>query len=539
MNNNSTFAYVHTESGPVKPAKAVPIQTMKNIIASIQGKHARGEKGTNWGDLAKKVNKDCNPHRYTTIQTILNKALTEAAAKSVGQSLFRLDLGNVVCDSAHAKFKINRRHHSVVVDMLYPNDDGEITIRYNVDDTVAKQFELSLDSEHYINGFGDTIIKCCDDAINEAEEMTEEDDIYSTENGYQPIMSADMRGLLKIANSIMESDMGGGDASGFGEADFAAAPAGGDMGGGAPMGGDAGAAGGGASNLGGDVDGPDREINFADSIKGELSTVTPIDKSQRGTFQKLCSIIADKMANELKKKGTGAQLTGQQILNGTMGINKGFDADEKISMFQDKYDLFEGMVYKKELSALLNYLDNNDVDDAMTFESWLYSNPTMQKLAVRKGKTQWIAQKSDTQDSLKLPPDGSEVAGGNAAGGNAAGAGMGAGIGGGFGGDSAGVGGGFGGGFGGDMGTGIGGNMGGGMDTGMGGDLGGGYGGMGAGMGGDLGAGMGGMDAGMGGAGPDIKSIGKVDEISQDTNEELPNLGGDATVPEDNNVPTA
>ena len=58
MNNNSTFAYVHTESGPVKPAKAVPIETMKNIVASIQGKHVRGEKGVNWGDLAKKVNKD-------------------------------------------------------------------------------------------------------------------------------------------------------------------------------------------------------------------------------------------------------------------------------------------------------------------------------------------------------------------------------------------------------------------------------------------------------------------------------------------------
>ena len=114
MNNNSTFAYVHTESGPIKPAKAVPIEMMKNIVASIQGKHVRGEKGTNWADLAKKVNKDCNPHGYTTIQTILNKALTEAAAQAVGQSLFRLDLGNVVCDSAHAKFKINRRNHSVI-----------------------------------------------------------------------------------------------------------------------------------------------------------------------------------------------------------------------------------------------------------------------------------------------------------------------------------------------------------------------------------------------------------------------------------------
>ena len=144
MNNNSTFAYVHTESGPVKPAKAVPIETMKNIVASIQGKHVRGEKGVNWGDLAKKVNKDCNPHGYTTIQTILNKALTEAVAQSVGQSLFRLDLGNVVCDSAHAKFKMSRKNHSVVVDMLYPNDNGNITIKYNVDDALSAVYRTAF-----------------------------------------------------------------------------------------------------------------------------------------------------------------------------------------------------------------------------------------------------------------------------------------------------------------------------------------------------------------------------------------------------------
>ena len=138
-----------------------------------------------------------------------------------------------MCRKHSWSFKINRRNHSVIVDMLYPNDNGNITIRYNVDDVAEKMFELSLDSEHYINGFGRTIIECCDAAIKEAEEMTEEDDIYETDEfGYQPIMSADMRGLLKMTNAIMESD--------FGEADFAApAPdAGGmdaGMGGGADM----------------------------------------------------------------------------------------------------------------------------------------------------------------------------------------------------------------------------------------------------------------------------------------------------------------
>ena len=484
MNNNSTFAYVHTESGPIKPAKAVPIEMMKNIVASIQGKHVRGEKGTNWADLAKKVNKDCNPHGYTTIQTILNKALTEAAAQAVGQSLFRLDLGNVVCDSAHAKFKINRRNHSVIVDMLYPNDNGNITIRYNVDDVAEKMFELSLDSEHYINGFGRTIIECCDAAIKEAEEMTEEDDIYETDEfGYQPIMSADMRGLLKMTNAIMESD--------FGEADFAApAPdAGGmdaGMGGGADMGG---GAGGGVASLGGDVERPEDEVNFADACLSQLSTPRSQDSSQNGSFTRLTSILADKMAMEGKKNGEGVPLTGKQVRDGTQGISVTMDPLTQIRRFQEFYPRFKGNVYAREIEAFTTFLETNDVNTALEFEAWLLSNRTMQELAQRKGEEGQGTTEGDGMDNTPLPPDGTEAPTD-------------------------------------------------GMDAGMGGgaDMGGGAGGFD--MGGDMGMDMGG-EAGAPDGALDINELGEVGKISENTSEELPNLGGNETEPVDETVPPA
>ena len=484
MNNNSTFAYVHTESGPIKPAKAVPIEMMKNIVASIQGKHVRGEKGTNWADLAKKVNKDCNPHGYTTIQTILNKALTEAAAQAVGQSLFRLDLGNVVCDSAHAKFKINRRNHSVIVDMLYPNDNGNITIRYNVDDVAEKMFELSLDSEHYINGFGRTIIECCDAAIKEAEEMTEEDDIYETDEfGYQPIMSADMRGLLKMTNAIMESD--------FGEADFAApAPDTGGMdagmGGGADMGG---GAGGGVASLGGDVERPEDEVNFADACLSQLSTPRSQDSSQNGSFTRLTSILADKMAMEGKKNGEGVPLTGKQVRDGTQGISVTMDPLTQIRRFQEFYPRFKGNVYAREMEAFTTFLETNDVNTALEFEAWLLSNRTMQELAQRKGEEGQGTTEGDGMDNTPLPPDGTEAPTD-------------------------------------------------GMDAGMGGgaDMGGGAGGFD--MGGDMGMDMGG-EAGTPDGALDINELGEVGKISENTSEELPNLGGNETEPVDETVPTA
>ena len=511
MNNNSTFAYVHTESGPVKPAKAVPIETMKNIVASIQGKHVRGEKGVNWGDLAKKVNKDCNPHGYTTIQTILNKALTEAVAQSVGQSLFRLDLGNVVCDSAHAKFKMNRKNHSVVVDMLYPNDNGNITIKYNVDDFVEKMFELSLDSEHYIDGFGQTILQCCDDAIKEANEMAEEDNIYSTdENGYQPIMDADMRGLLNIANAIMESDMGGAD-GGFGEADFAApaddgtgmAPG---MAGG--MGGDAaGGASGGNAGLGGDLEGPNKEVNFVDYCLDKLSTTVSQDSSQNGSFTRLTNILGDKMAIEARKNHQGMMPTGKQICKGTQGIMTDWSPVQKLEEFQTFYKQFKGMVYEKEADAFFRFLESNDVNSALEFESWLYSDKMMQELAARKGEGRETTNSEENMDSgMGLPNDGTAATGMGSAGTG----GMDAGI-------SSGIGGGIGGGI-----SGMDASMAG-VDTGMNGiDT---Y------MTG-MDNGTGGLDTGMAsadlGTGPDIKDIGQLDQISENTSEELPNLGGDS-----------
>ena len=415
--NTTSMSYVSTESGPVVPAKSIPIKMMKNIIADIQGKHCRGESRTDWGDLAKKFNKDAGPHEYTTIQDILKKALTEAAAGSVGQSLFRMDLGNVVCDSAHAKFKMNRKNHSVVVDLLYPNSNGNITMRFNVDDVGEKMFELSLDSEHYINGFGRTLIACCDNAITDAENMTEEPDIYETENGYEPLMASDMRDLRDMAKQLMEAD--------FGAEDFAAAPS--DPSGAVPSpdagsapatGGDpstVSSAGTGKSEIGGDLERDDDVVNFADECRANLNTETSLDTSQNGSFNRFTDILGSKMANATRKASSGVILTGKQIVNGTMGIATTMSADERISTFQEYYDQFKGELTKKEMDAFLWWLENNDCHSALEFEAWLRGNPTMRALKERKDAEKGISNSGNNQaenmDALSLPSDNQEISG--------------------------------------------------------------------------------------------------------------------------------
>ena len=213
------------------------------------------------------------------------------------------------------------------------------------------------------------------------------------------------------------------------------------------------------------------------------------------------------MANESRKNSHGIVLTGKQVAKGTQGIATTESASERISDFQEYYPQFKGNVTKKEMDAFLLFLETNDVNSALEFESWLLSNKTMQNLAQRKGIGRQAMTGGNSMDALALPDDGTEATQSETAG-------MDAGMG----------------------------DMGGGMDTGMG-DMGGGMDtGMDTGMGGaggmdDMGTDVAGADFGT--SGPDINEIGEVDKISQDTSEELPNLGGDNTATTEEENPPA
>jgi hypothetical protein len=270
-----------------------------------------------------------------------------------------------------------------------------------------------------------------------------------------------------------------------------------DMSGG--MGGDAaGGSAGGNAGLGGDLEGPNKEVNFVDYCLDKLSTTVSQDSSQNGSFTRLTNILADKMSNEARKNHQGMMPTGKQICKGTQGIMTDWSPVRKLEEFQTFYKQFKGMVYQKEAEAFCRFLESNDVNSALEFESWLYSDKMMQEMAARKGEGRETTNSEENMDSgMGLPNDGTAATG-------MGGAGTG-----GMGGMDAGMAG---------------------MDAGMAG--------MDAGMTG-MDAGMTGMDGGAGGldtgtAGadlgtePDIKDIGQLDQISENTSEELPNLGGNS-----------
>ena len=252
--------------------------------------------------------------------------------------------------------------------------------------------------------------------------------------------------------------------------------------------------------MGGDIEKPDDEVNFADACMAELSTEASTDSTQNGSFSRFTSILADKMANDAKKNAHGMALTGKQVRDGTQGIATSLSAMEKISYFQEYYPQFEGMVTEREMEAFKQFLETNDVSSALEFESWLKSNKTMQELASRKNVGREGTANTDNMDSLSLPNSGAEDAAGDMSGMGDMGAGVDTGAGGGF--DS----------FAGDMGVG-------GDDMGLGDTFG------------------AEAPAGEEGAGPDINEIGEVGKISENTSQELPNLGVEPTPTDDQNVP--
>ena len=199
--------------------------------------------------------------------------------------------------------------------------------------------------------------------------------------------------------------------------------------------------------------------------------------------------MADKMAMEGKKNGEGVPLTGKQVRDGTQGISVTMDPLTQIRRFQEFYPRFKGNVYAREMEAFTTFLETNDVNTALEFEAWLLSNRTMQELAQRKGEEGQGTTEGDGMDNTPLPPDGTEAPTD-------------------------------------------------GMDAGMGGgaDMGGGAGGFD--MGGDMGMDMGG-EAGAPDGALDINELGEVGKISENTSEELPNLGGNETEPVDETVPPA
>lgn len=354
--------------------------------------------------------------RPTNTTELLNSIVFEAEVENRKSNAFRLNLQDIVIDVSHAKFQITRGNKTAVIELLYPNANGKITIKIQTDGAEDKLIELGLEDPEYIQSFGAYIMKLVDESVKESQEQGQDEmnDYLSSAGQFVPSQgstlnrgsfspnwesaqksdSARMKELMtlveqeekipepdeeevtdKDVDNVMGASVGGdagngesgeGDEAGFGKEDFSL-DAGGGLGGGGGLGS---LGGGGGSDFGGFGGGEKEKGVNAD--EGEIGLE---DKSNYMTFrdktdwtnasldamQKLVSTsVADKM-----QEGTGVVLTSDEILNGTVGM-KGDTNYDVIDKFLKVYPELDNIDLKEEdLNQIETKLPSPD------FDAWL------------------------------------------------------------------------------------------------------------------------------------------------------------------------
>lgn len=332
-----------------------------------------------------------------TVRDITQRILTEASlTPNNSPNAFRLDLKSIVLDKVHSKFNVNRKNNNVTVELIYPNANGKITVKLNIEGIDDSVYEVGLEDQQYTNNFGASIIKSIDDVLAKKEAEVPS---FSTPSqfsnpaisvsGYSPnwvqngyTMESDARHIANLMALVEQgepkpedagddtADVGdagdtGGDigadpagdagdvnADEFGAADFSA---GGDtggmdlggMGGGAPEGG--------AEDVNADqgsvgLEDNDEYSTFKDFAFNNFTT------TKDGVIDVLSNIVADGIGKQLNNSTQGVKLTSSQISNGMQGLNTR-PPKEIIDAFLKLYPALDGEFKVSDLETLAQKLE--------------------------------------------------------------------------------------------------------------------------------------------------------------------------------------
>lgn len=386
-------------SGPVIPAKTSIIKTMKSLFTN--------ENGANHNDVDLIYDKNgslLEKKKYFTINAITKKLITESVS-STPSTAFRLDLHSIVMNSNHSKFSLTRKGRPVIVELLYPNANNNITVKITLDGINSNIYEIGLDSDQFINNFGVSIIKSIDKLIekNTNVEISNSDDNLSfglnsndigpnsTTNGYA--LESALYGLKNMC-ARFEADEDTGDESTdntqseFGAEDFSANPD--------QANDSAGMGGMGDFDMGDKTkETQESEDENNDTIDFKEYAKDRFDTTEGATLDKIAKIVSNCLANDLKNHTQGISYSADDLYKGTDGIrSEGFDSI--INAFLEYYDKFEGMQKIEDLDKLTEYIDNHDADinEFNKFIAGAYPDIYGQN-----------AQENVDMDSLELPTD--------------------------------------------------------------------------------------------------------------------------------------
>ena len=381
------LVYVSTESGPVVPSKTKVIKTMTKQTPDPVSKPQDSE---DWDKREYKQNKPLTYGKnLITTRDLYKKVFTEAVTNTAYRGM-RMNLSSIDMKETHCKFIINRHDHDILVELFYPNDNENITVKLKSDTGLSNLYEVPLDSPQFINNFGFTILKTCDELIasNNTYDVSDDIDTMQYVNGlgngteglsnswmatdssiYRESVDGNLGKLLNMCNAINLLEADGEEGVNDGQDPNAAAfnmPEGGEV--------DPNPV---PDNIpgmnGGDVNGTDMTddddqiVNFKTHLIENISQLSNIDASGSevnggdSAIDTLGKMVSEKMAEMQKQKNSGIAMSGNEIFNGTVGV-KDKKPTDIVNAFVEYYPQLDTDVKTSQMTEFINYLNNPGTD---------------------------------------------------------------------------------------------------------------------------------------------------------------------------------
>ena len=374
------LVYVSTESGPVVPSKT---KIIKMLTKQTPKPVSKPQDGENWDHREYDMNKPLTYGKnLITTRDLYKKVFTEAVTNTAYRGM-RMNLASIDMKETHCKFVINRRNHDMLVELYYPNENENITVKLTADTGLSNIYEVTLTSPQFTKNFGYTILKTCDDLIASNDTYNVGNDLDSMQfvnglgNGtedasnswqatdssiYHESVGSELGQLLNLCNAVNLLEDGeqapGADA-------FAMEPGQEDL----PP----------PTNVpgmnGGDVNGTDASNdgdmpgNFGDKLRDSLTELTNNDENG-SAIDLLAKMTSNEMAERASKQNSGISLSSSEIYNGTTGVKeqKPLDIVNAFLKSKDYALLANAEVTDEQVQKFIEYLNNTGSADVTQVE---------------------------------------------------------------------------------------------------------------------------------------------------------------------------
>ena len=374
------MVYVSTESGPVVPSRT---KVIKMLTKQVPDPVKKPQDNEDWDHREYDMNKPLTYGKnLITTRDLYKKVFTEAVTNTAYKGM-RMNLASIDMKETHCKFIINRRDHDMLVELFYPNENENITVKLTSDTGLSNIYEVPLESPQFTNNFGYTILKTCDQLIDSNNTYDVGDDLDTMQfvnglgNGtedisnswhaedsaiYHESVGSELGKLLNMCNAINLLEDG---EQAPGAEDFS-------------MGGDDMPAPDSVPGMdGGDVNGTDFSevddslVNFKDALFDGKSDLTNVNASGVGVtggssaLDNLGKMISEKMADMVSgqnKQNSGISLSGKEIYTGTVGIMDQ-SPDSVINAFFQYYPELDTTVAESQVQKFVEYINNPGTDN--------------------------------------------------------------------------------------------------------------------------------------------------------------------------------